>query len=130
MRIGCASRLEKTLEMEIKGRDLVAGIPKNLKLTSEEIREAIAEPISQIVEALKNALEQTPPELAADIVDRGIVMTGGGAMLKGLDVLLKKETNLPINVVDDPLLCVVLGAGKVLDNIHQYERVLMSSSRD
>jgi rod shape-determining protein MreB len=90
--------------MEIKGRDLVAGIPKNLKLTSEEIREAISEPISQIVEALKNALEQTPPELAADIVDRGIVMTGGGAMLKGLDVLLKKETNLPINVVDDPLL--------------------------
>ena len=130
MRIGCASRLEKTLEMEIKGRDLVAGIPKNLKLTSEEIREAIAEPISQIVEALKNALEQTPPELAADIVDRGIVMTGGGAMLKGLDVLLKKETNLPINVVDDPLLCVVLGAGKVLDNVHEYDRVLMHSSRD
>jgi len=130
MRIGCAARLDKPLEMEIKGRDLVAGIPKNLKLTSEEIREAISEPISQIVEALKNALEQTPPELAADIVDRGIVMTGGGALLKGLDVLLKKETNLPINVVDDPLLCVVLGAGKVLDNIHQYERVLMSSSRD
>jgi rod shape-determining protein MreB len=129
-RIGCAVRLDKPLEMEIKGRDLVAGIPKNLKLTSEEIREAISEPISQIVEALKNALEQTPPELAADIVDRGIVMTGGGAMLKGLDQLLQRETNLPINVVDDPLLCVVLGAGKVLDNVHEYDRVLMHSSRD
>ena len=114
--------------MEIKGRDLVAGIPKNLKLTSEEIREAISEPISQIVEALKNALEQTPPELAADIVDRGIVMTGGGALLRGLDTLLKKETNLPINVVDDPLLCVVLGAGKVLDNVHVYDRILMQGS--
>src|SRR5262245_28388087 len=130
MKIGCAIKMDKPYEMEIKGRDLVAGIPKNLRLTSEEIREAISEPISQIVEALKNALEQTPPELAADIVDRGIVMTGGGAMLKGLDQLLKRETGLPINVVDDPLLCVVLGAGKVLDNVHEYDRVLMHSSRD
>ena len=116
--------------MEVKGRDLVAGIPKNLKLTSEEIRDAISEPISQIVEALKSALEHTPPELAADIVDRGIVMTGGGSMLRGLDSLLKDATNLPINVVDDPLLCVVLGAGKVLDNIHMYDRILMHGSND
>jgi rod shape-determining protein MreB len=130
IKIGTAIKLEKPLEMEVKGRDLVAGIPKNLKLTSEEIREAISEPISQIVEALKAALEQTPPELAADIVDRGIVMTGGGALLRGLDTLLKEETNLPINVVDDPLLCVVLGAGKILDNVHVYDRILMQGVND
>ncbi len=130
IKIGTAIKLDKPLEMEVKGRDLVAGIPKNLKLTSEEIREAISEPISQIVESLKSALEQTPPELAADIVDRGIVMTGGGALLRGLDTLLKEETNLPINVVDDPLLCVVLGAGKVLDNVHLYDRILMQGVND
>ena len=130
IKIGTAAKLDKPLEMEVKGRDLVAGIPKNLKLTSEEIRDAISEPISQIVESLKSALEQTPPELAADIVDRGIVMTGGGALLRGLDQLLKDETNLPINVVDDPLLCVVLGAGKVLVNVHLYERILMHGVND
>ena len=130
MKIGTASRLEKEIEMEVKGRDLVAGIPKTLKLTSEEIREALSEPISQITEAIKQALENTPPELAADIVDRGIVMTGGGALLRGLDTLFKEETNLPINRVEDPLLCVVLGAGKVLDNVHLYDRILMHSVHD
>jgi rod shape-determining protein MreB len=130
IKIGTAVKMDKPLSMEVKGRDLVAGIPKNLKLTSDEIRDAISEPVSQIVEALKNALEQTPPELAADIVDRGIVMTGGGSMLRGLDTLLKEETNLPINVVDDPLLCVVLGAGKVLDDLHTYDRILMQSTND
>ena len=130
MRIGTAWPPETELELEVKGRDLVAGIPKTLKLSSSEIREALSEPISQIVEALKHALEQTPPELAADIVDRGIVMTGGGSLLKGLDTLFKEQTNLPINVVDDPLLCVVLGAGKVLDNVHVYERILMQSIHD
>ncbi len=130
IKIGTAVKMEKPLVMEVKGRDLVAGIPKNLKLTSEEIRDAIHEPIAQIVEALKSALEQTPPELAADIVDRGIVMTGGGSMLRGLDKLLKEETNLPINLVDDPLLCVVLGAGKVLDDLHTYDRILMQSVHD
>ncbi|MFH1755166.1 MAG: rod shape-determining protein [Candidatus Latescibacterota bacterium] len=128
VKIGSASKLEHEMEIEVKGRDLVAGIPKNLKLTSEEIREAISEPLSQIVEALKIALEQTPPELAADIVDRGIVLVGGGSLLKGLDVLLKEQTNLPINLVDDPLRCVVLGAGKVLDNRHLYDRILMRSA--
>ncbi len=130
IRIGSAVPVNPPLEMEVKGRDLVNGIPKNLRLTSEEIREAISEPIAQIVDALKNALEQTPPELAADIVDRGIVMTGGGSMLRGLDALLKESTKLPINVVDDPLLCVVLGAGKVLDNLHVYERILMQGGND
>jgi rod shape-determining protein MreB len=130
MTIGSAAKLEPELEIEVKGRDLVAGIPKNLKLTSEEIRDALSEPLSQIVEALKTALEQTPPELAADIVDRGIVLTGGGSLLKGLDTLLKEQTNLPINLVDDPLRCVVLGAGKVLDNVHLYDRILMQSTHD
>jgi len=128
--IGTATKINGELEMEVKGRDLVAGIPKNLKLTSEEVREALKEPISQIVEAIKTALEMTPPELAADIVDRGIVMTGGGSLLKGLDILLKEKTNLPVTLVDDPLTCVVMGAGKVLDNIKEYSRVLMHSSRD
>ena len=130
IRIGSAWKLEKEIDLEIKGRDLVAGIPKTLKLSSVEIREALSETVTQIVEALKQALEQTPPELAADIVDRGIVMTGGGALLKGLDTLLKEQTNLPVNVVDDPLLCVVLGAGKVLDNVHMYDRILMKSTHD
>jgi rod shape-determining protein MreB len=130
IKIGTAYKLEKELEMEVKGRDLVAGIPKTLKLTSEEIRDALSEPISQIVEALKTALESTPPELASDIIDRGIVMTGGGSLLRGLDTLLKEQTNLPINVVDDPLTCVVLGAGKILDNIHLYDRILMQSTHD
>ena len=129
MVLGTATRMDKEEEMEIKGRDLVSGIPKTLRISSVEIREALAEPLSQITAALKTALEQTPPELAADIVDRGIVMTGGGSLLRGIDVLLKEETNLPINVVEDPLTCVVLGSGKILGNLHLYERIIMKSSR-
>lgn len=129
MVIGSATKLKKEEELEIKGRDLVSGIPKTLRISSVEIREALAEPVSNIVAALKTALEQTPPELAADIVDRGIVMTGGGSLLRGLDALLKEETNLPINVVEDPLTCVVLGSGKILGNLYLYERVIMKSSR-
>jgi rod shape-determining protein MreB len=129
MVIGSATKMDKEEEMEIKGRDLVSGIPKILKISSMEIREALAEPLSQIVAALKTALEQTPPELAADIVDRGIVMTGGGSLLKGIEILVKEETNLPINVVEDPLTCVVLGSGKILGNLHSYERIIMKSSR-
>lgn len=129
MVIGTATKMDKEEEMEIKGRDLVSGIPKILRISSMEIREALAEPLSQIVAALKTALEQTPPELAADIVDRGIVMTGGGSLLRGIDTLVKEETNLPINVVEDPLTCVVLGSGKILGNLHSYERIIMKSSR-
>lgn len=129
MVIGSATKTDKEEEMEIKGRDLVSGIPKTLRISSMEIREALAEPLSQIIAALKTALEQTPPELAADIVDRGIVMTGGGSLLKGIDILMKEETNLPINVVEDPLTCVVLGSGKILGNLHLYERIIMKSSR-
>lgn len=129
MVIGSATKLKKEEEIEIKGRDLVSGIPKTLKISSVEVRESLAEPLSQIVAAVKQALEQTPPELAADIVDRGIILTGGGSLLRGLDVLLKEETNLPINLVEDPLTCVVLGCGKVLSNLHQYERIILKSSR-
>ncbi|NVM20750.1 MAG: rod shape-determining protein [Desulfobacterales bacterium] len=103
--------------IEVKGRDLVSGIPKILAIDSEEIRVAISEQIDAIIETIKTALEQTPPELAADIVDRGIVMAGGGALLKNLDKLLRKETSLPITVTDDPLSTVVMGSGKTLENI-------------
>ena len=111
--------------MEIKGRDLVSGVPKTMVIKAEEVREAIQEPITAIVDAVKLSLENTPPELAADIVDRGIVLTGGGALLRGLDVLLREETNLPINLVEDPLTAVVLGTGKILDEPESYEKVLM-----
>ncbi|WP_319541173.1 rod shape-determining protein [uncultured Pseudodesulfovibrio sp.] len=109
--------------MEVKGRDLVTGIPQNRPITAEEVREAISEQVEAIVQGVRIALEQTPPELAADIVDRGIVLTGGGALLKGLDQLLQHETQLPITVVEDPLTAVVLGSGKALDNIDLYKDV-------
>ncbi|UCE01776.1 MAG: rod shape-determining protein [Candidatus Latescibacterota bacterium] len=128
--IGSAAPLPEELEMEIKGRDLVAGIPKVLRISSVEIREALREPIMAIVDALKLSLERCPPELSADIVDRGIVMTGGGSLLRELETLLKEETNLPINTVDDPLSCVVLGTGKILDDIDYYEKVLIAAGRD
>jgi rod shape-determining protein MreB len=128
--IGSAYKLEHEMEMEVKGRDLVAGIPKTLRISSEEIRQALQEPVGQIVDALKESLEQTPPELAADIVDRGIVMTGGGSLIKGLGNLFKDATNLPINTVDDPLFCVVLGTGKILDDVAAYEDVIMHSTKD
>jgi rod shape-determining protein MreB len=108
---------------EVKGRDLVTGIPQNITITSEEVRKAIATEVEAIVHGVRVALEQTPPELAADIVDRGIVLTGGGALLKGLDQLLREETMLPITVADDPLSTVVLGTGKALDNINILREV-------
>ncbi|NLW81900.1 MAG: rod shape-determining protein [Desulfovibrionales bacterium] len=121
--IGSAYPLEPELVMDVKGRDLVSGIPQNITITSEEVRKAISEPVDSIVQAVRIALEQTPPELAADIVDRGIVLTGGGALLKGLDNLLREETSLPITVVEDPLSTVALGSGKVLDNLNVLREV-------
>lgn len=114
--LGSAFALPEELKMEIKGRDMVSGIPKTLEVGSEEIREALAEPLRDIIDAVKTALERTPPELAADIVDKGIVLTGGGALLKNLDVLLREETNLPVMIAEDPLTSVVYGSGKVLDD--------------
>ena len=123
IQIGSAYPLDPEETLEIKGRDLLDGIPKNITITSEEIRKSIAEQVDSIVQAVRIALAQTPPELAADIVDRGIVLTGGGALLKGLDQLLRDQTNLPITVVDDPLSTVVMGTGKALDNINILKNV-------
>ncbi len=130
IKIGSAFPLEKEISMEIKGRDLVAGVPKNLKLSSVQVREALVEPIDRIVEAVRQSLEKTPPELASDILERGIILTGGGALLRGLDKRLRQETNLPVNIAEDPLTCVVRGTGKVLENMQQYSKVLMKSRPD
>jgi rod shape-determining protein MreB and related proteins len=128
--IGSAFPLPEEMDMEIKGRDLVRGIPRTLRVSSVEIREALQEPVGQIVNALRESLERTPPELAADIVDRGIFLTGGGALLRGLDLLLREVTNLNIRVAQDPLTCVVLGAGKILENIDDYEKVILRGDKD
>ena len=111
--------------MDVKGRDLVTGIPKIININSDEVRQAIQEQIDTIVVAVKTALEQTPPELAADIVDRGIYLTGGGALLKNLDILLHQETGLPIKIADDPLSTVVMGCGKALDNLNILKEVMV-----
>ena len=119
IKIKIASAYPMDQQIEVKGRDLVTGIPQNIIITSEEVRKAISEQVDSIVQAVRIALEQTPPELAADIVDRGIVLTGGGALLKGLDQLLREETSLPITVVEDPLSTVVMGTGRALDNLNE-----------
>jgi rod shape-determining protein MreB len=124
--IGNAYPLETQVSTEVKGRDMVAGIPKTVVVNSDEIREALSEPINAIVEAVLLALERTPPELAADIVDKGIVLTGGGALLKNLDVLLREETGLPVMVCDDPISAVVLGSGKTLDHMELLKEVTIS----
>jgi rod shape-determining protein MreB len=121
--IGNAYPLDEQMTMEVKGRDMVAGIPKTVVVNSDEVREALAEPINAIVEAALLALERTPPELAADIVDKGVVLTGGGALLKNIDVLLREETGLPVMVADDPISAVVLGSGKTLDHIELLKEV-------
>ena len=125
IKIGSAAPTGDEREMEVKGRDLVSGIPKTVRVHSSEIREAVQEPVQQIVDAVRRALEITPPELASDIVDRGIIMTGGGALIRGLDVLLAQETGLPIHVDEDPLTCVVRGAGRILDDYEKYRSVLV-----
>ena len=123
MKIGSAFPLDEELSMEIKGRDLVDGIPKTITITDEEIREALAETVSTIIDAVRVALEQTPPELSADIVDKGIVLTGGGSMLKNLDRRLREETGLPVSMADDPLSSVVLGTGRMLTDFNLLRKV-------
>ncbi len=118
---------DEIMTMEVKGRDLVSGIPKTLEINSGEIREAMSEPVNTIIEAVRIALERTPPELAADIVDKGIVLAGGGAYLKNLDILLREETGLPVVAAEDPLSCVVLGSGAVLDQLDLLKQVAVSS---
>jgi len=121
--IGSAFPLDEPMTMEIKGRDLIEGIPKTLTVTDAEIREALQEPVSVIVNAVRVALERTPPELSADIVDRGIVLTGGGSLLKNLDRLLREETGLPVSVAEDPLSSVVLGTGKMLSDFDLLRKI-------
>ncbi|MEO0093146.1 MAG: rod shape-determining protein [candidate division WOR-3 bacterium] len=127
IKIGSAYATGKDEIMEVKGRDLVSGIPKTIKITGAKIREALEEPVTLIVEAVRLALEKTPPELAADIVDRGIYMAGGGSLLKGLDLLIAEETNLPVYVAANATDCVVLGAGRVLEDIHHNEKLLIKT---
>ncbi|MFW5966389.1 MAG: rod shape-determining protein [Persicimonas sp.] len=121
--IGTAYPTEEVMTMEVKGRDLVAGLPKTLEVNSDEVRDALQEPINSIVEAVRIALERTPPELSADIVDKGIVLAGGGALLKNLDILLREETGLPVLIADDPMSSVVLGSGQTLDEIELLREV-------
>ena len=123
IQIASAYPMEEEQQIEVKGRDLVTGIPQTIVITSEEVRKAIAEQVDAIVQAVRQALEQTPPELAADIVERGIVLTGGGALLKGLDQILREDTSLPIFSVDDPLATVVMGTGIALDNMRTLREV-------
>ncbi|ABC76501.1 rod shape-determining protein [Syntrophus aciditrophicus] len=125
--IGCAYPEDEIRTVDVKGRDLISGIPKTVEINSEEIRDAIMEPIKIIVDTIKDALENAPPELAGDIVDRGIVLTGGGALLRKLDVLIREETGLPITIADDPLTTVAIGAGMALDQLDVLKEVAIQA---
>ena len=124
IQIGSAFPFEIEESMNIKGRNLLNGLPENIEITSEEIREALTEPLESVLEAIHVTLEKTPPELAADIIDQGITLTGGGALLRGLDKLINQETGMPVYVADNPLDCVADGTGKVLENIDKLHDVL------
>ena len=127
--VGSAFPTSDDLIAEIKGRDLVSGLPKTIHITAEEVRRALEEPVNAIIDAIKNTLDRCPPELAADVMDKGMVLTGGGALLKGMDQRLKHETGMPIHVADNPLSCVAIGSGKCLEEFEVLKRVLVSSSR-
>lgn len=129
MTIGAAYPRPKEEKMEIRGRDLISGLPKNIIITSTEVADALKEPINAIVDSIKYTLEKTPPELAADIMDRGIMLTGGGALLSGLDKLIMDETGMPVNIAENPLDCVAMGSGKVLEEIETLKKVLISPKR-
>ena len=126
--IGSASPLEEELTMDVKGRDVMADLPRTMTITSQEIREALNEPVTAIVDAVKQALASTPPALSADILDCGIIMSGGGSKLRGLDARISKETGLSVNVIDDPLLCVCKGAARILEDLDKYRPVLIAST--
>lgn len=131
IRLGSAYPLDEELTMEVRGRDLVTGLPKTVTVTSEEIREALSEPIRIIVESARNTLEKTPPELSADLIDRGIVLAGGGSLLRGLDKLVAEETGLPVHVAENPMTAVALGVGKGLENIRYLRtKIALSSSAE
>lgn len=127
--IGSAFPQDKEEQMEIKGRNLLNGLPENITVTGTEIREALAEPLTHVIDAIKTTLEKTPPELAADIIDQGITLAGGGALIKGLDKLINSETGMPVVIADSPLDCVAAGAGKVLEDIEKLHEVLNDDSK-
>jgi rod shape-determining protein MreB len=132
IQVGCAklfddeSLPEEMLHMEVRGRDLVTGLPKTMLITAEEIQTALAEPVLSILDAVRMTLECTPPELAADIIERGIVLTGGGSLLRGLDRVLSDDTGMPVNLIDEPLLAVVKGTGAALEHFDVLKKVLIS----
>lgn len=126
IKIGSAYPLEEELTMEVRGRDLVAGLPKTVTISSEEIREALNEAINQILESIRITLERTPPEISADLIERGIILAGGGALLKGLDKLIQEETGLPVHLAEDSLTAVALGTGKVLSEIRYLKKVVIT----
>ena len=130
IKIGSAYPLEEEMSLEVKGRDLVAGLPKTVTITSEEVREALQEPLRAILEITKISLERTPPELAADLIEHGIVMAGGGSLLRGLDKLISEETGLPVHIADDPLTAVANGTGKVLNEIRYLKKVTVPIKSD
>ena len=129
MQLGCAMPLMTEMSMEIRGRDLTTGLPKNMTITSTQVEDAIKESITKIVEIVKLTLEKTPPELAADIMEKGIVLAGGGALIKNLDKLLSIRTEMPVYIADDPLDCVVKGTGKTLDDLERLKTVLINSRK-
>ena len=130
IKLGSAFELEQELEMEVKGRDLIGNLPRCANVTSEEIREALVDPCQQIVNGIKETLEKTEPELHADLVEQGIVLCGGGVLLRGLDALIRKETGLPVRVADDPLTCVAQGTAIFLERLDDYASVLDSIEDD
>jgi rod shape-determining protein MreB len=129
IKLGSAIKLPKETSMEVKGRDLVAGLPKTITLTSQEVREALTEPLNSIVDAVRTTLERCPPELSSDLVDRGMVLAGGGALLRGLDQLLRDETGLPVHIADDPLSAVAEGTGRVLSEIEVLRSIAQTNMR-
>ena len=127
IKIGSSYPLEEEMTMEVRGRDLVAGLPKTVTISSEEVREALTEPIAAIVEAVRITLERTPPELSADLIERGMVLAGGGALLRGLDKLISEQTGLPVHIAEDPITAVALGTGMILSNIKYLKNVTVTS---
>ena len=129
IKIGTAYRFPQKELYEVRGRDLLTGLPKTVEITSDEVHKALSEPVSSILEAIKVTLEKTPPELASDVMDRGIVMAGGGSLLRGLDQLVSEETGMPVYVAEEPLFCVAVGTGKVLENLDVLKRVLITPKK-
>lgn len=127
--IGSAYKEGEEIEMEIRGRDLITGLPKTMQISSSEVRDALREPVNSIVDGIKSTLEKTPPELASDIMENGIMLTGGGALLKGLDKLVKEETGMPVKIAENPLDCVAIGTGKSVEDAEIFEKVLMMNNK-